>query len=185
MSEVIDLTTLSESSSADGDSVAKGSLYESDSDVSEVEIHLNEETRIQLKNAVNTISAVRLREVLARLIDRELPVEIALSKELITFNPETRAIVPRWETCPNCYEDYDVNTQREDGECQFHPGESAVDKTAFVDHDENVYGPMDTEENRAFFPEKFTWSCCQGRRDDPGCVRNQHQASALRKRRRL
>jgi len=124
--EIIDLTTLSDSSSADGDSATSGSLCNSDSDMSEVEIHLNEETRTQLKNVVDTIPAVRLREVLVRMIETEPAVEIALSKELITINRETRTIVPRWETCSNCQEDYDINTHREDGECQFHSGAQVV-----------------------------------------------------------
>jgi len=62
-------------------------------------------------------------------------------------------------------------------------GELEVNEAAFADHDEN--GPMDIEENRASFPEKFAWTCCRRRADDPGCVRDQHQASVLRKRRRL
>lgn len=62
-------------------------------------------------------------------------------------------------------------------------GELEVNEAAFVDHDEN--GPVDIEENQASFPEEFTWTCCRRQADDPGCVRDQHQASVLRKRRRL
>jgi hypothetical protein len=120
--EVIDLTTISESSSEDGDGVANGSLHDIESDMSEVEIHLNEETKNQLKNVINTVSATRLRQTLVELIDTEQAVEIALTKEFITLNRETHSIVPRWETCQNCNEDYDVNTQRDDDECFFHPG---------------------------------------------------------------
>jgi len=62
-------------------------------------------------------------------------------------------------------------------------GELEVNEAAFADHDEN--GPMDIEENQASFPEESTWTCCRRQADDPGCVRDQHQASVLRKRRRL
>jgi len=124
--EIIDLTILSDSSSADGDSATSGPLCDFDSDASEVEIHLDAETRTQLKNAVDTIPAVLLREILVRMIETEPAVEIALSKELITINRESRTIVPRWEICPNCQEYYDINTQKKDGECQFHPGAQVV-----------------------------------------------------------
>ncbi|KAJ3571161.1 hypothetical protein NP233_g3938 [Leucocoprinus birnbaumii] len=182
--EVIDLT-LSESSSEDEDGATNGSIHDNQSDMSEVEIQLNEETRTQLKNVINTVSATRLRQVLVELIDTEQAVEIALTKEFITLNRETHSIVPRWETCPNCDEDYDVNTEREDGECLFHPGELEVDEDFFADHDEDVHGPMDTEENRASFPEGFIWSCCEGRGHAPGCVEDRHQAAVPRKRRRI
>lgn len=122
--EVIDLTAISESSSEDEeDGTANGPSLENDSDASEVEIHLNEETRSQLKNVINTVSAARLRQVLIELIDTEQAVEIALTREFVTLNRETHNIVPRWETCQNCEEDYDINTEREEGECEFHPGE--------------------------------------------------------------
>ncbi|KAF5359750.1 hypothetical protein D9756_003029 [Leucocoprinus leucothites] len=182
--EVIDLTTLSESSSEDEDGAANGSLR-AESDMSEVEIHLNEETRTQLKNVINTVSATRLREVLVELIETEQAIEIALTKEFITLDRESHKIVPRWETCSNCDEDYDVNTERADGECQFHPGDLEADEDFFADHDERVHGPMDTEENRAEFPEGFTWTCCEGRGHEPGCVQERHQAAVPRKRRRL
>lgn len=121
--EIIDLTAMSESSSEEEeDGIANGSHFENDSDASEVEIHLNEETRSQLRNIINTISAARLRQVLIELIDTEQPVEIALTREFVTLNRETHSIVPRWETCQNCEEEYDTNTEREEGECQFHPG---------------------------------------------------------------
>ncbi|KXN84879.1 hypothetical protein AN958_12009 [Leucoagaricus sp. SymC.cos] len=180
--EVIDLTTISESSSEDEDAAANGSLQDDESDMSEVEIHLNEETRTRLKNVINTVSATRLRDALVGLIDREQAIEIALTREFITLNRETHAIVPRWEMCQNCHEDYDVNTERQDDECEFHPGDLEVDEDAFADHDERVHGPMDTEQNRNDFPEGFIWSCCEGHGDAPGCVQDRHQPAVPRKR---
>jgi hypothetical protein len=123
--EVIDLTILSDSSSEDegSDEPTNGTTrHENSSDTSEVEIHLNHDTRFQLKNVINTISTVRLRQVLIDLVDTEQAVEIALTRELITLNRETHNIVPRYEVCQNCGEDYDTNTEREQGECEYHPG---------------------------------------------------------------
>ncbi|KAF7773193.1 hypothetical protein Agabi119p4_5360 [Agaricus bisporus var. burnettii] len=191
--EIIDLTILSSDSSAsedggDDDDPTNGttSLYENTSDTSEVEIQLNQDTRLQLKNVINTISAVRLRQLLIDLVDTEQAVEIALTRELITLNRETHKIVPRWETCQNCGEDYDTNTKRELDECEYHPGELEVDEDGFADHDEDVHGPMDTEENRAAFPENFIWTCCDATGNGQGCVQGDHQPSTgSRKRRRL
>ncbi|KAF9443497.1 hypothetical protein P691DRAFT_679399 [Macrolepiota fuliginosa MF-IS2] len=183
--EVIDLTAISESSSEEGDESTNGPFPSNDSDASEVEIDLNEETRSQLKNVINTVSAARLRQVLVELIDTEQAVEIALTREFVTLDRESHSIVPRWETCQNCKEDYDVNTEREEGECEFHPGELEVDEDGFPDHDEHVHGPMDTKENQRDFPENFIWSCCEGRGHEPGCVKDVHQSAVPRKRRRL
>jgi hypothetical protein len=64
-------------------------------------------------------------------------------------------------------------------------GELEVDEDSFADHDEDVHGPMDTEENRANFPDNFIWTCCDGTGSTPGCVQDEHQSSVSRKRRRL
>lgn len=208
--EIIDLTTISESSSESGDDeTPRVPPLEDGSDTSEVEIQLNEETRSQLKNIINTASSTLLRQILVELIDTEQAVEIALTREFVTLNRETHAIVPRWEACQNCEEDFDVNIQREQGECRFHPGvfsllslgakmsglpsisffdilgDLETDEHFFGDHDERIHGPMDTEENRASFPEGFTWSCCEEHANAEGCVAEEHRPAVPRKRRRL
>lgn len=93
--EVIDLTTLSDSLGADGDSTTSGSLCNSDFEISEVNIHFNEEIRTKLKNVVNTIPAMWLQEVLVKIISTEPAVGIALSKELIMIYYKTHTIVSR------------------------------------------------------------------------------------------
>ena len=126
--EVIDLTGLtdsSDSSSEDGREVGMNGEEggsEDDSDASEIEITLNEETRSQLQSAISTVSETRLRQLLKCLVESDKTVEAALTRELVTLKRGTQKIVPRWEACRNCDEEFDTNTIREDTECNFHPG---------------------------------------------------------------
>ena len=125
-SEVIDLTGLTDSSSEDGREVgmnAEEGGSEDDSDGSEIEITLNEETRSQLQNAISTVSETRLRQLLKFLVETDKTVEAALTRELVTLKRGTQKIVPRWEACRNCEKEFDTNTIREDTECDFHPGQ--------------------------------------------------------------
>ena len=125
-SEVIDLTGLTDSSSEDGREVgmnAEEGGSEDDSDGSEIEITLNEETRSQLQNAISTVSETRLRQLLKCLVETDKTVEAALTRELVTLKRGTQKIVPRWEACRNCEKEFDTNTIREDTECDFHPGQ--------------------------------------------------------------
>jgi len=128
--EVIDLT-LSDSENDSGDSddsqsSSSGDDSGSDAGVVEVEIHLGDESRAQLQSAIASVSATRLREVLKGLVETDQAVEIALTRELVTVQRGTKRVVPRWEVCANCAEEYEVNEGREDDECAFHPGESAL-----------------------------------------------------------
>jgi hypothetical protein len=77
-------------------------------------------SRAQLRTAIYNVPEGRLRHVLADLVDTDPAVYHALARELIVVSPTTRVVVPRWETCANCGETYDVN-EGED-ECIFHPG---------------------------------------------------------------
>jgi hypothetical protein len=136
--EVIDLTGLSDSSESEGGDVDHeddGSDHEGqddegdsgsehDSESSEIEITLNAETRAQLQTAIATVSETRLRRVLKALVETEVMVEALLTRELVTLKRGTQDIVPRWESCANCNEEFDVNTLREQTECIFHPGKS-------------------------------------------------------------
>ena len=126
--EVIDLTGLtdsSDSSSEDGREVEMNGEEggsEDGSDASEIEITLNKETRSQLQSAISTVSETRLRQLLNILVETDKTVEAALTRELVTLKRGTQKIVPRWEACRNCDEEFDTNTIREDTECNFHPG---------------------------------------------------------------
>ena len=125
--EVIDLTGLtdsSDSSSEDGKGInGEDGGSEDGSDASEIEITLNEETRSQLQNAISTVSETRLRQLLKTLVETDITIEMALTRELVTLKRETQKIVPRWEACGNCDEEFDTNTIREETECNFHPGQ--------------------------------------------------------------
>lgn len=137
--EVIDLTLLDDSSSEDDDRRSgsedhdaterdgqdgsdDGSSEDGDSDTSEIELHLSEETRTQLRRALASVSEARLRGILDSLIETDQAVEVALTRELITVKREGKKVVPRWTLCVNCEEEYDVNTTQEEDECVFHPG---------------------------------------------------------------
>lgn len=138
--EVIDLT-LSDDSLSEEDDMASGSedrhpteyngqggdddggeLEGEGSDASEIEIHLNQETRTQLRQAIATVSEARLRRLLNTLLETDQAVEIALTRELVTVKRENKTVVPRWATCANCDEDFDVNLGQGEDECVFHPG---------------------------------------------------------------
>ena len=122
--EVIDLTGLSDSSGEhESDQDEEESESEQGSETSEIQITLNEETRAQLQKAIATVSETRLRELLKVLVESELTLEAILTRELVTLQRGTHDVVPRWESCANCNEEFDINTLQEDSECVFHPGE--------------------------------------------------------------
>ena len=127
--EVIDLTGLTDSSESDGErdideeEELEGSGSDDGSEGSEIEITLNAETRAQLQTAIATVSETRLRHLLRRLVEAEVHVEALLTRELITLQRGTQAVVPRWDACLNCDQEFDINTIREETECVFHPGE--------------------------------------------------------------
>ncbi|KAF8813394.1 hypothetical protein BYT27DRAFT_7206780 [Phlegmacium glaucopus] len=182
--EVIDLTGLTDSNSEDGrDGDEDGS--EDGSDTSEIEITLNEETRSQLQTAISTVSETRLRQLLRVLVETDISIEAALTRELVTLKRGTQRIVPRWETCGNCDEEFDTNTIREDTECSVHPGELKRSEDSFSDWDENSQGPMNTESNRRNYPECFQWTCCGEMELSSGCVRGEHRPAVARKRKRV
>ncbi|KAF9532629.1 hypothetical protein CPB83DRAFT_631578 [Crepidotus variabilis] len=191
-SEVIDLTALSDSDS-DIEGRPAGRQYEDDNDSeagsedSAIEITLDEETRAQLLTAIATVSETRLRQIMRELIEIDITIEAALTKELVTVKRGTQNIVPRWETCAVCDDEYDTNTLRENTECIFHPGELEVDQEMFADWDEDCHGPMDSSETRREYPENFAWTCCNDDGNSAGCARGEHRpaVSTSRKRRRV
>ncbi|KAF9472670.1 hypothetical protein BDN70DRAFT_886756 [Pholiota conissans] len=191
--EVIDLTGLSDSSSSGGED-DNGSMgrhedddsgSEHDSESSEIEITLNAETRAQLQTAIATVSEARLRGVLKALVETEVMFEALLTRELVTLKRGTADIVPRWESCANCDEEFDVNTLREQNECVFHPGDLNPSDASLIEWDAETYGPMDTLDNRHQYPENFNWSCCEKDGQATGCVRGEHRPAVARKRKRI
>jgi hypothetical protein len=76
----------------------------------------------QLHVAITTVPEARLRQVVAKLVDSDRAVRRAMLKEFATVKKPKRVVVPRYETCASCREVFDVNEDREEDECSYHPG---------------------------------------------------------------
>lgn len=128
--EVIDLTELTESSEGEEEEEdeedSNDGASESASEQSVAQIPVDQKSRAQLLTAISTVNEQRLRQVLAGLIGTVPAVEMALTKELVTLKRKTQEVVPRWEICCKCEGEFDVNTEREEDECSFHPGVTIV-----------------------------------------------------------
>lgn len=152
-----------------------------------------EEIRPTLLDAIQTVPAQRLRELVTNLVLTLPEVEEALTNELVVIRKRTRDVASRWEICRNCEEEFDVGTRRTEGECRYHPGaylisirvfirndlmnttgDLEVDYEAFVDWDPRCHGPEDTPENRRDYPENFRWNCCEEDGTARGCERDIH-----------
>lgn len=206
--EVIDLTELTDSSDDEEDLDAnqdetQSSSEDEGSSSEGSEVAVNATSRAALHQAIASISESRLRQVIANLVDSVPAVERAMIRELVSFDPRSRAVTPRWETCGNCGEKYDPEVSREPNECKFHPGivffipsfisktycscftgEIEVDEASFVDWDEDCHGPMDTLANRRSYPENFVWTCCEENTESEGCVIQEHMPAVPRKKQR-
>ncbi|KAJ7650824.1 hypothetical protein FB45DRAFT_780079 [Roridomyces roridus] len=170
--EIIDLT-------GDATDSEAGAYAEEEADTDDV----SDASRAQLRTAIANVPEAHLRHVVASLADAVPSFHRALARELLGINPVTRVVVPRWETCRNCGETYDVNADDEHDTCVFHPGDMEVDEEAFPDWDEDCHGPKDTKHNRQEYPENFLWSCCDADGMAEGCVNGKHKATASKKRR--
>jgi len=137
--EVIDLTLSDASESEDEEELEEQLQQRSDSpggdsDASEIEITLDQTTRSQLQNAIANVSETRLRDIISRLVQTELALEICLTRELVTIKRGSQEVVQRWEVCRHCDDEYDINTAREDDECIFHPGPSICSAREWETH---------------------------------------------------
>ncbi|KAL0945387.1 hypothetical protein HGRIS_000881 [Hohenbuehelia grisea] len=188
--EIIDLTQTDSESSSSGDdedtSVAGDISSETSNQDDDDEFVLDESTRAQLHVAIASVSELRLRQVMALVVDSMPEAELLVARQLVTMRKRKHARpVPRFEECVNCGEEFDLQEQREEEECKFHPGSMQVDEESFADHDEACHGPMDTEQNRLDFPENFLWTCCDDDGNSEGCVQGFHSSEGLQKRRRV
>ncbi|KAJ6785703.1 hypothetical protein PWT90_08711 [Aphanocladium album] len=79
--------------------------------------------------------------------------------------------------CIQCNEAFSILTPQQ-GHCRFHPGEMSPDyeDETWADTDENIHGPIDTEENKAEWPDAFNWDCCEQRGSAAGCEVGPHRA---------
>ncbi|KAJ7690107.1 hypothetical protein B0H17DRAFT_936479 [Mycena rosella] len=171
--EIIDLT--GETTDSEGGE-RQEELYDPSSDGPD------EASRAQLQAAIYALPEARLRHVVAGLVDTVPAVYRVLARELVGVSPVARVVVPRWETCANCGETYDLHADANE-ECTFHPGRLQVDEAKFLDWDEDCHGPMDSPHNRDEFPENFSWSCCSSDGLAGGCVTGRHSVAVPKKRR--
>jgi len=181
--EIIDLTDLTESSSGQEDDDDDNASLSGDSE--EEVVVVDAPTRAKLHAAIFNVSEQRLRQVVADMMDTIPGVDSALAKEFLTLKRKSQLMGQRWEKCANCDDEFDVSTEREHDECNFHPGELNLDEASFVDWDEDTHGPMDTPSNRREYPENFKWSCCGNDGLSEGCVTGQHEIAVPQKKRRF
>lgn len=90
----------------------------------ELELPMDNLARAQLQNAIATVPASRLRDVVARLVLLVPAVEAAVAQELLGVAPGTVNVIPRYALCVHCGEEFDARLVRVRGECRFHPGMS-------------------------------------------------------------
>ncbi|KAG5644658.1 hypothetical protein DXG03_008040 [Asterophora parasitica] len=111
----------SESSTADEHI---GDASESSTTDEHIQVPVDNSTRAQLREVIASVNEERLRQVLTRLVDTVPAVENALLRELVTLKRKSQSVISRWEICSNCEEEFDMETEREEEECSFHPGAS-------------------------------------------------------------
>lgn len=126
-SEVIDLTDLP---SDDEDDTLEGEASIGEGEEDEDAGAIDEAAFSQLLLAIETTPETRLRTVLAKLVESDHAVQLALFEELVTIQSERRkhkrshslTVVPRYVICANCDEDFDVGEEHEEDECVYHHG---------------------------------------------------------------
>ncbi|OJT04833.1 hypothetical protein TRAPUB_4405 [Trametes pubescens] len=163
---------------------------------------LDDASRAQLHVAIASAPEDRVREAFAALVDSIPAITERVFGMLVAVpalpvapwnaapaaNPGARAraepMISRWRICENCEEEYDAGTVRRATECSYHEGElePSEDDDSWIEWDENVHGPMDTEENRRQYPDQFTWSCCDRDGTQPGCVEGEHEPKEVQPR---
>jgi hypothetical protein len=79
----------------------------------------------QLQAAIASVPEARLRVIVAKLVQSIPAMESAMIKELVTVKrkEKKRKVVPRWEKCAKCKEEFDMAEKRDSKECSYHPGE--------------------------------------------------------------
>ncbi|XWW99729.1 hypothetical protein V2A60_007741 [Cordyceps javanica] len=81
--------------------------------------------------------------------------------------------------CVQCEQAFSV-LARPDNSCRFHPGRRYPDTSddAWADHDEDIHGPYETEENLAEWPDAFLWDCCDQTGSAAGCEVGSHRSQS-------
>ncbi|KAI0749515.1 hypothetical protein C8Q80DRAFT_629577 [Daedaleopsis nitida] len=93
-----------------------------------------------------------------------------------------KVLVPRWQMCRNCNEEFDAGVSER--ECPTHPGELEMGSDPFQDRRGLPVGPVNSERNQRAHPEMYTWSCCNEDGTDPGCNVRYHEPEPQQRRRK-
>ncbi|KAJ5833773.1 hypothetical protein N7474_002084 [Penicillium riverlandense] len=83
----------------------------------------------------------------------------------------------RYAICENCDKEFDV-TSNTSKSCFYHSDYNAPDYDAFVDHDEDCHGTIDSDEMRKEFPENFIYECCGRNLTEEPCENDWHREKA-------
>ncbi|KAF4534319.1 hypothetical protein BFW01_g11921 [Lasiodiplodia theobromae] len=136
-------------------------------------------------HAINSADNERLRKTLMAIIADPRGKELVESELLVPSNnteerPKKRN---RYEICAQCGEEFEYAKTKE-YECVWHSGKCEVDWDSgeWDDTNEDVSGPIDTEENREEYPDGFYWTCCKGAADAQGCEKGFHKECVIAKR---
>ncbi|KAF2468883.1 uncharacterized protein BDR25DRAFT_344111 [Lindgomyces ingoldianus] len=82
----------------------------------------------------------------------------------------------RYEMCGQCETEYDVLDNNTES-CVWHEGELELkdDSSIWDEWDENIWGELDTDDNRVEYPKGFAWTCCEWSGDKKGCKQSIHR----------
>ncbi|KAL1382722.1 hypothetical protein HDK64DRAFT_258433 [Phyllosticta capitalensis] len=144
--------------------------------------------------AIDDADHDRLQKVLKNLCRQSEHAKALIEKELLTSEPadseeaskDEKKTAPQgkkrpiYSVCEMCREEYDV-TKNTDEACTFHDGELGPLEEFWIDTDEDVWGPIDCDENKLQFPKGFKWDCCRKFADSLGCQTGRHEENASEK----
>ncbi|OJD38694.1 uncharacterized protein BKCO1_4000200 [Diplodia corticola] len=157
-------------------------------------------------NAISSADDERLRKTLIAIIadphgKKLVENELLIPANHSDANPKKRN---KYEHCRQCGQEFEFALSKE-SECSWHSGSrpslasyqiSSVlmpclgecdvdwDSGFWDDTDDDIFGPIDTDENREEYPEGFVWTCCGGQADAEGCKRGFHKQRGGAKRAR-
>ncbi|CAF9925117.1 MAG: hypothetical protein HETSPECPRED_005749 [Heterodermia speciosa] len=107
--------------------------------------------------------------------DKSSEDESDVGHQDVVSAPSLKRFRPRFATCENCKEEFDVETN--DGvSCIWHPEgkEADYDADIWVDHDEDCHGRIDGFDDDPNYAEGFRYECCGRSGDNEGCKLGTH-----------
>ena len=149
--EVISISSGSDSSEDEDGQNGHATPSGGSADELDAPYELNDASRTQLQVAIATVPEQRVREAFAALVDSVPAVTERVFRMLVAMQPvpvegeeeededddddeaeeeehnalgvhDRVVLVPRWQICAKCNEEFDAGTPRRRGECMYHPG---------------------------------------------------------------